>query len=231
MSLERDSDARTEVEAALRKHTEWNPRLPSVKVDALGRALSWWNSVDLGFSVVNVREANLRQMGYDSLAQWLLRPTHLYIGRARPDLGVPASKWQNPVRLVGRSRGARDDCLKAYEAWVRSGVHPVTGLSRPEGPLFEDLDELWGRVGGCWCAPEPCHGDVLQRLYGEKRQRDNHVPVRRTEDDAYRTPCSQCGRAADPKSWEGGNGVCVPCGAVFCEVCHADHWDLSLIHI
>jgi hypothetical protein len=26
------------------------------------------------------------------------------------------------------------------------------------------LDELRGLVLGCWCAPRPCHGDVLVRL-------------------------------------------------------------------
>jgi hypothetical protein len=30
--------------------------------------------------------------------------------------------------------------------------------------LVKDVDELRGRDLVCWCAPEPCHGDVLLRL-------------------------------------------------------------------
>ena len=40
--------------------------------------------------------------------------------------------------------------------------------------LFEALDELRGLVLGCWCAPRPCHGDVLLWLANansEQRQR------------------------------------------------------------
>ncbi|MBX6723654.1 MAG: DUF4326 domain-containing protein, partial [Dactylosporangium sp.] len=43
-----------------------------------------------------------------------------------------------------------------YEAWLRT---------RPD--LMARLPELRGRVLACWCAPKPCHGDVLARLADE----------------------------------------------------------------
>lgn len=33
--------------------------------------------------------------------------------------------------------------------------------------MFQDLHELRGKTLGCWCHPEPCHGDVLCRLVRE----------------------------------------------------------------
>jgi len=35
-------------------------------------------------------------------------------------------------------------------------------LSRPE--LIAALPELRGKDLACWCAPEPCHGEVLLEL-------------------------------------------------------------------
>ena len=34
--------------------------------------------------------------------------------------------------------------------------------------LINDLAELEGKVIGCWCKPEPCHGDLLVNLFKEK---------------------------------------------------------------
>jgi hypothetical protein len=68
---------------------------------------------------------------------------HVYIGRP--------SKWGNPF-VVGK-HGARRECIALYESWLRE-----------KAELFAALDELRGMVLGCWCAPRPCHGDVLVRL-------------------------------------------------------------------
>lgn len=70
-------------------------------------------------------------------------PHDVYIGRP--------SKWGNPF-VIGKD-GDRAEVVRMYEAWVRS---------RPE--LMAALPELKGKVLGCWCAPQACHGDVLARL-------------------------------------------------------------------
>lgn len=64
-------------------------------------------------------------------------------------------RWGNPFR-IGRD-GARDEVIAKYEAWLRS---------RPD--LLARLPELAGKRLGCWCAPLPCHGDVLVRLVRER---------------------------------------------------------------
>lgn len=74
--------------------------------------------------------------------------------RARYDvyIGRP-SKWGNPF-VIGRD-GSRADVIAKYRAWL---------LNQPT--LVAVLPELRGKVLGCWCAPQACHGDVLEELAG-----------------------------------------------------------------
>jgi len=72
-------------------------------------------------------------------------PYDVYIGRGR------GSRWGNPF-VVGRD-GDRAEVIEKYERWL---------LTQPE--LLVALPQLRGRTLGCWCAPRPCHGDVLARL-------------------------------------------------------------------
>jgi hypothetical protein len=81
----------------------------------------------------------------------LREPYDVYIGREMRRYGLKESKWKNPYK-IGRD-GTRDEVIAKYEHRVRS---------RPE--LVAALPELRGKVLGCWCAPEPCHGDVLLEL-------------------------------------------------------------------
>lgn len=83
-------------------------------------------------------------------------PTVVNVAWQRYDLyiGYP-SKWCNPYRS-GRD-GTKEEVLVKYEDHV----------IRHEG-LYEDLKELDGVVLGCHCAPRPCHGDVLVKLFIER---------------------------------------------------------------
>jgi hypothetical protein len=58
--------------------------------------------------------------------------------------------WGNPFELP--ADGDRDAVIANYEN------HYL-----PYKPsLLDQLHELKGKALGCWCAPEPCHGDVLK---------------------------------------------------------------------
>jgi hypothetical protein len=65
-------------------------------------------------------------------------------------MGQPVCGWQ------ARRHGG--ECIKLYERWL---------LENEE--LMAALDELRGLVLGCWCAPRPCHDDVLVRLANDTR--------------------------------------------------------------
>lgn len=67
----------------------------------------------------------------------------VYIGRP--------SKWGNPFKL-GRGDN-REEVLERYRAWLMQQPH-----------LLAALHELRGKVLGCWCHPNLCHGDVLAEL-------------------------------------------------------------------
>lgn len=69
-------------------------------------------------------------------------PAEVYIGRP--------SKWGNPF-VIGRD-GNRAEVIRKFEAYLDT---------RPD--LLAALPELRGKTLGCYCAPNPCHGDVLAR--------------------------------------------------------------------
>jgi hypothetical protein len=108
---------------------------------------------------VCIRVANLRKLGYDSLEEWLQDPSHIYIGRNMTAYvkGAKKSKWANPFPVKQYSR---EECLQMYEKYIRNS------------DLYNQLEELRGKKLGCWCKPEPCHGDVLIKLSSEKIDRD-----------------------------------------------------------
>lgn len=96
-------------------------------------------------SVVNIKKKNGVRAPYD-----------IYIGRFLnyPNARFSQSKWANPypVKLFGR-----DEALRLYKEHI---------LNTPE--LYNSLHELKDKILGCWCKPEPCHGDVLIKLLDEK---------------------------------------------------------------
>ncbi len=74
-------------------------------------------------------------------------PYDVYIGRP--------SKWGNPF-AIGKD-GTRSEVIDKYRTWIVTQPH-----------LMASLPELKGKILGCWCAPQPCHGDVLSQLATEE---------------------------------------------------------------
>ncbi len=73
----------------------------------------------------------------------------IYIGRP--------SKWGNPF-VVGKD-GTRKEVIEKYKKYILSNKK-----------LIDSLDELDGKVLGCWCKPKSCHGDVLIELIEKKNK-------------------------------------------------------------
>lgn len=78
-------------------------------------------------------------------------PYDLYIGRAMFRQGLQGSPFANPYR-IGKD-GTREEVIAKYREWL---------LGQPD--LLAWLPTMKGKVLGCWCAPLPCHGDVLAEL-------------------------------------------------------------------
>jgi hypothetical protein len=58
------------------------------------------------------------------------------------------SQWGCPYKI--KNEAERLGVIERYRQYL---------AGKPE--LLADLDELRGKVLGCWCYPKPCHGNVL----------------------------------------------------------------------
>lgn len=106
--------------------------------------------------VVDVHKKNLNKIGYADLKDWLKDPNHIYIGRNNVYVnGTFNSKWRNRFSV---KKYGRDGCLKEYEKFIRENKE-----------LLGQIDELDGKVLGCWCKPLPCHGDILLKILNETK--------------------------------------------------------------
>lgn len=88
-------------------------------------------------------------------------PYDVYIGRANPRSRLRASPFANPFRIG--PDGTREEVMEKYETLMRERL-------ASDNLWRERLEALRGRTLGCWCAPEPCHGDVLVRLLDEQQE-------------------------------------------------------------
>lgn len=86
----------------------------------------------------------------------LVDPPYVYIGRGSP--------WGNPfthLPLAGTKAAyqvaTREEAIEKYREWI---------LKQPA--LLKRLGELKGKVLGCYCKPQSCHGDVLVELIEER---------------------------------------------------------------
>jgi len=61
------------------------------------------------------------------------------------------TKWGNPFKIG--ADGTRSEVIEKFREWA---------LLNNE--FMESLDELDGKVLGCWCKPNACHGDVIVEL-------------------------------------------------------------------
>lgn len=67
----------------------------------------------------------------------------VYVGRPGP--------WGN--RFIINRDGDRETVVRKYREWLMTQPH-----------LLKRLPELRGKDLSCWCAPLPCHADVLMEL-------------------------------------------------------------------
>lgn len=99
--------------------------------------------IDIKTTVVNVTHAELFNFNYYDI----------YIGRG--------SKWGNPFYIERDNygceiKGSRKKTIEQFKEWIITQKF-----------LMNSLHELKGKRLGCFCAPWPCHGDVLIELIEE----------------------------------------------------------------
>ena len=78
----------------------------------------------------------------------------VYIGRGRCPRTGEAGRWGNPFRIG--PDGDREEAIARYAEWLAGEVDA-------ERITLAELAALDGKRLGCWCAPKPCHGEVLEK--------------------------------------------------------------------
>lgn len=120
--------------------------------------------------VCNVKVAYLRPE-FDNLEEWTDVNEHEYIGRrgivfitrdgVKERFPKKGSIWANPFK-IGKD-GTREEVLEKYEEYIRDKLDS-------DDRLVKKLLKLEGKVLGCWCYPEKCHGNVLIKLIKEYKE-------------------------------------------------------------
>jgi hypothetical protein len=123
--------------------------------------------------VVNVKVKYLRPE-YDNLEEWMNNDNNVYIGRKsivfinKVRFPKKDSIWCNPFKI--NKGNDRDEVCKKYRK------HIIAKLDS-DPKLVNQLLKLKGCNLGCWCAPEPCHGDILIELINQYDTKDNNNDV------------------------------------------------------
>jgi hypothetical protein len=79
-----------------------------------------------------------------------------YIGRANRHAGLAGSPLANPFK-IGDFGGQRGATLPSYRRWLWSRIQAGdTAVIE----ALRAIDETSVLV--CWCAPSPCHGEVVK---------------------------------------------------------------------
>ena len=84
------------------------------------------------------------------------QPHDVYVGRP--------TKWGNPF-VIGKD-GTRETVVKKYRQWLLGGGADIPNWMLGGGRHIAAAArrELRGKVLACWCAPLPCHADVLVEI-------------------------------------------------------------------
>ncbi len=124
-------------------------------------------------TIVNVR--GLRP------AEWLADPSHVYCGPFREvqagfwprspftnpfQVGVPLRTMKMILSRAGVDSAGLTEFLTQYEWREQTDRETIVACYRlwlpTEPELAKLLPTLAGKTLGCWCAPKPCHCDVLR---------------------------------------------------------------------
>jgi len=111
-------------------------------------------------SIVNCKVKYIRPQ-YNNLKEWLENSNNVYIGRAgvvfinKERFPKKASIFANPYKIDKNT--SRKEVLEKYKKYI---IEKILN----DKFLYLELLKLRGKNLGCWCHPEPCHGDILLEL-------------------------------------------------------------------
>jgi hypothetical protein len=117
-------------------------------------------------SVVNCKVKYIRPK-YDNLKEWIQDKNNVYIGRSgivfiynkntknKERYPKKSSPFANPFKL--KKDGDREEIIQKYKKHIIKKLDQDISLQKL-------LVSMENKNLGCWCHPEPCHGDILLKL-------------------------------------------------------------------
>jgi hypothetical protein len=84
--------------------------------------------------------------------------------------------WGNPFPMNNKTEEERTRVIRQYRYWLWGEIQNKDGATRLLRPLIKAKNENGGTLRlGCWCAPKPCHCDVLGRACEWLERNDNKL--------------------------------------------------------
>lgn len=109
---------------------------------------------------------NIRNVSRGLLSNSSSNSSYIYIGRANKSWGLAQSPLANPFPITKDCD--RTQSIALYRKWLWAQIkHVLAGGKSAAVDLLVELAQR--RLDGeqfyliCWCYPEPCHGDVVDR--------------------------------------------------------------------
>lgn len=84
-------------------------------------------------------------------------PFDVYIGRAGHGYD---GYFGNPILINGDSKSERERVLRAYRVYFADRI-------LADARFRYRVEELRGKVLGCFCKPKACHGDIIAQWLNE----------------------------------------------------------------
>ena len=107
-----------------------------------------------------VNEAAVRQDAKTTVVHCLRESYDVYIGRGNDPESGELGEWGNPFSHKSSATATVTKANSVEEA-IESYKRYLWNRIRNGEVTLERLAALKGKTLGCWCAPGPCHGEVL----------------------------------------------------------------------
>lgn len=102
-------------------------------------------------------------MSHPLVVNLKVAPYDVYIGRKSTGMhyGNPFSHLNYGLASVRVS--TREESVQAYDDWLNGDPKWAHVDPQRREWILNHITELKGKILGCYCAPQSCHGDVLAR--------------------------------------------------------------------